>query len=185
MSSLTLSPDARSKLAEQVSQNDTFIHSFHAANGMICAMAYVIIEQCAEAISVRVELGDSVNTVTLGRHQNTAELVALLLEELASGVSPSTLLGGNRSLLVKDTESVLREAVRLGQGSYCIPAGRVEQLGLLLQPSNSDPSRTVFRFELDSNGITLPLLLPSDRELAYELLSGCVQELIANYRYAA
>ena len=88
-------------------------------------------------------------------------------------------------LVVSDVESVLRDAVRLRQGSYYLPAEGVEQLGLLLHPSRSDPARTVFRFELDSVGLTLPLLLPSNQVLAYELLSGCVQELIANYRCAA
>ena len=185
MYTLILSPDARSQLAGQVTQNGTFIHSLHAGNGVICAMAYVVIEQCANTVSVRVELGDSVNSITLTHRKDTAERVAIFLEELANGVSPSSVPEVDEYLLVSDLESMLREAIRLRQGTYYLPAEGVEELGLLLHPSCSDPTRTVFRFELDSVGLTLPLLLPSDRVLAYELLSGCVQELVANYRCAA
>lgn len=185
MNTLNLSPDARSQLAGQVTQNGTFIHSLRADSGLICATAYVVIEQCSNAVSVRVELGDSVNTITLANRKDTAERVALFLEELATGVTPSSVPEVDEYLLVSDMESVLRDAVRLRKGAYHLPADGVEHLGLLLHPSSSDPSRTVFRFELDSVGLTLPLLLPSDRVLAYELLSGCVQELIANYRSAA
>lgn len=185
MNTLILSPDARSKLAGQVSLNGAFIHSLQSGNGVICAMANVVIEQCHSAVSVRVELGDSVNSITLKRQENTAERIAVFLEELANGVSPSSVPEIEEHLLVSDMESMLRDAVRLRQGTYYLPAEGIEQLCLLLHPSNSDPVRTVFRFELDSVGLTLPLLLPNDRGLAYELLSGCVQELIANYRYAA
>lgn len=185
MHTITLSPETCSQIAEQVTQNGTFIHPLHADHGVICAMAYVTIEQCANAVSVRVELGDSVNTITLAHRKDTAERVALFLEELANGVSPSRVPEVDEYLLVSDMESVLRDAVRLRKGAYHLPADGIDHLGLLLHPSISDPSRTVFRFELDSVGLTLPLLLPSDRVLAYELLSGCVQELIANYRCAA
>ena len=185
MYTLILSPGARSQLAKQITRNGTFIHSLHACNGMICAMAYVVIEQCADTVSVRVELGDSVNSITLTQGAGISERVALFLEELARGGAPCSMQGGSEHLVVSDVESVLRDAVRLRNGSYVLPAEGVEQLGLLLHPSCSDPARTVFRFELDSVGLTLPLLLPSDQVLAYELLSGCVQELIANYRCAA
>ena len=185
MHTLILSSDTRSQLAEQITQNGTFIHSLHAPNGMIFAMAYVVIEQSVSAVSVRVELGDSVNSLTLPQRADNAERVAFFLEELASGASPSRVREVDAHPVGSDVESVLRDAVRLRQGSYYLPAEGVEQLGLLLHPSCSDPARTVFRFEMDSVGLTLPLLLPSNQALAYELLSGCVQELIANYRCAA
>lgn len=185
MHTLNLSSDTRSQLAEQITQNGTFIHSLHAPNGMICAMAYVVIEQSVSAVSVRVELGDSVNSLTLPERADNAERVAFFLEELANGATPSNVREVDAHPAGSDVESVLRDAVRLRQGSYHLPAEGVEQLGLLLHPSCSDPARTVFRFELDSVGLTLPLLLPSNQALAYELLSGCVQELIANYRCAA
>ncbi|MVV51895.1 hypothetical protein EJA72_27180 [Pseudomonas sp. PB120] len=185
MNTLNLSSDSRSQLTWQVSQNGTFPHPLHNENGVSCATAYVVIEQCARAVSVRVELGDSVNTITLAHRKNTAERVALYLEELANGVSLRSVPEVDEYLLVSGMESVLLAAVRLRKGTYHLPADGIEHLDLLLHPSNSDPSRTVFRFELDSVGLTLPLLLPNDRVLAYELLSGCVQELIANYRCAA
>ena len=185
MNTLNLSPDARSQLVGQLTQNGTFTHSLRADNGVICATANVVIEQCTSAVSVRVELSDSVNTITLAHREDTAERVARFLEELANGVTPSSVPEVDEHLLMSDLESMLREAVRLHQGTYYLPADGIEHLSLLLQPSSSDPMRTVFRFELDSVGLTLPLLLPSDRVLAYELLSGCVHELIANYRCAA
>ena len=185
MYTLILSPDARSQLAGQVTQTGTFIHSLHAGNGVICGMAYVVIEQCAGAVSVRVEFGNSVNSITLTQRKDTAERVAIFLEELANDISPGNVQEVGEHLLVSDVESVLRDAVQQLKGTYYLPAEGIEQLGLVLHPSCSDPTRTVFRFELDSVGLTLPLLLPNDRVLAYELLSGCVQELIANYRCAA
>ena len=77
---------------------------------------------------------------------------------------------------------MLREALRQQQGTYELPVDQIENLWLMLRPSAADPSRTVFHFELDSVGITLPLRLPSDRGQAYELLSACVQEFVATYR---
>ena len=185
MHTLNLSPYVRLELAGQVNQNGTFIHSLHSHNGVICAMAYVVIEQSVGVVSVRVELGDSVNSITLHDSDDNAERIATLLEELAGGVSNFCVQGGEKHILVSDVECMLREAVRQRKGTYDLPAEGIEQLCLVLHPSSSDPSRTVFRFELDSVGLTLPLLLPNDRVLAYELLSGCVQELIANYRCAA
>ncbi|WDG80012.1 hypothetical protein PUP68_07465 [Pseudomonas chlororaphis] len=185
MYTLTLPPDARSRLSDQIITNGEFAHSLYAENDVSYATAYIVVEQCAKAVLVRVALGSSVNTITLVQRKDTGERVARFLEELANGVSPSTVPEDGEHLLVSDTELVLREAVRLRQGTYYLPAEGGEYLCLLLCPSTSDPTRSVFRFELDSIGITLPLLLPCDRGQAFELLAGCVQELIANYRCAA
>lgn len=185
MYTLSLSPDARSQLSVQVNTNGAFSHPLYANNGVMYATAYIVIEQCAKAVSIRVELGSSVNTITLVQRKDTGERIAQFLEELANGVTPSTVAEAGEHLLVSDTELMLREAVRLRQGTFYLPAEGIEYLCLLLSPSASDPARTVFRFELDSVGLTLPLLLPCDRTQAFELLSGCVQELIANYRCAA
>ena len=182
---LSLSPDARSQLSAQVNMNGAFSHSLYAENGVIYATARIVVEQCSKAVSVRVELGSSVNSITLAHRKDTGDRIARFLEELANGVSPSTVPEVGEHLLVSDTELILRDAVRHRRGTYCLPAEGVECLCLLLSPSASDPTRTVFRFELDNVGITLPLLLPCDREQAFELLAGCVQELVANYRCAA
>lgn len=185
MNTLILSPDARSQLAGQVTQNGTFIHALHAANGLIIATAYVTVEQCEAAVEVRVELGDSVNFITLARRADTAERVACFLEELANGATVSMVPEIDEHLLVGDLESTLRDAVRRGQGAFYLPVEELDALCLLLHPATSDPHRAVFRFELADASLTLPLLLPTDRTLAYELLAGCVRELVANYRSSA
>lgn len=181
MHTVTLSTSARSQLAGQISQNGTFAHHLYAENGQHCATAHIVVEQCTDAVQVTVEIGDSRNNITLARREDTGERTALFLEQLANGV-PCTVPAPGEYELVSDMESMLRNAVRLRQGTYYLPTEDVEDLTLLLTPSNSDPERAVFRFEMDSFGLTLPLLLPCDRVQAYELLASCVQELIANYR---
>lgn len=185
MNAFTLSPLARLQLAEQVSQNGAFTHSLHANDRALNASACVVIEQCLSAVAVRVEMGDSVNSITLARRADTSERVALFLEGLANGVSPSSVPEVEEYLLMSDLEQTLRDALQQRQGTFYLPSEDVEYLCLLLAPSSSDSARTVFRFELDSVGLTLPLILPVDSEQAYELLAGCVQELIATYRCAA
>lgn len=122
MYTLTLPPDARSRLSDQIITNGEFAHSLYAENDVSYATAYIVVEQCAKAVLVRVALGSSVNTITLVQRKDTGERVARFLEELANGVSPSTVPEDGEHLLVSDTELVLREAVRLRQGTYYLPA---------------------------------------------------------------
>jgi len=84
MYALSLSPDARSQLALQVTESGTFSHALYAENGICYATAYVVIEQGAGAISVQVRLGSSVNSITLKRRKDSAERLAEFLEELAN-----------------------------------------------------------------------------------------------------
>jgi hypothetical protein len=184
MNTLTLSSASRSALAGQAAQNGTFYHGLRDARGLIRCMAFVIIEQCDAATHVRVELGDSVNSLTLARRADTGERIVHFLEELANGVSPSGVPEVDEYQLVGDLELTLRDAVRVGRGTYYLPVDDID-LCLLLWLAQSNTRRTTFRFELNGEGLTLPLLLPSDRQIAYELLSACVQELIANYRSSA
>jgi hypothetical protein len=185
MNTLTLSPDARSQLAEQISQDGTFIHGLCNSQGLTVALAYVVIEQCGAAIQVRIELGETRNSLTLARCEATATCVAHFIEKLANGGSPSTAADVEQ-LQIGDLEALLREAIRVGQGTYCLPAGDTDLgLYLMLSPASSDPRRAVFRFELSDENLTLPMLLPTDPDQAYELLESCVRELIANYRSSA
>lgn len=80
-------------------------------------------------------MGDSVNSITLTHRKDTAERVAIFLEELANGVSPSSVPEVDEYLLVSDLESMLREAIRLRQGTYYLPAEGVEELGLYCIPA--------------------------------------------------
>ncbi|MFC0669434.1 hypothetical protein ACFSKY_06445 [Azotobacter chroococcum] len=184
MNTVTLPSAARLQLAEQIVKNGTFIHGLANAQGVICCMAFVTVEQCDAATQVRVELGDSVNSVTLARRDDTGERVARFLEDVANGVTPSIVPEVDEYLLVGDLELTLREAIRLGRGSHYLPVDYLD-LCLLLNPAFTDRQRTAFRFEVNGASLTLPLLLPTDRKLAYELLVACVHELVANYRSSA
>ena len=83
MYALCLSPDARSQLSDQVTQNGTFSHHFFAEDGRCCATAVVAIEQGLEAVSVQVRLGSTVNSLTIPKTDHVAERIACFLEELA------------------------------------------------------------------------------------------------------
>lgn len=178
---LSLSPDSRSALAEQVTQNGRFIHGLCSPTGLIVAKAFLSIEQCDAAIAVRIDLGYTVNSLTLRRGPDASERVARFLEELASGVSPSSVPEVDEYLLIDDIERMLREAISLGRGTYQIASDELD-LCVLLWPADG---RTAFRFELNGLNATLPLYLPGDRQMAYELLRACTQELVANYRSGA
>lgn len=186
MSSLSLSQDSRDQLVAQVGQNGTFVHGLHNAQGVIVAVAYVVIEQCDRAVGLKVVLGDSRNSLTLARRDDTAQRAARFIEEVAAG-EPISVPEVDEYLLVSELEAMLREAIRLGHGTYYLPD---EQdlgldLALALRPASSDLRRSIFYFEMHGRVITLPLLLPTDRQQAYRLLTDCVRELIANYRSAA
>ena len=83
MYALCLSPDARSQLSDQVTQNGTFSHHLFARDGRCCATAIVAIEQGLEAVSVQVRLGSTVNSLTIPKTEHVFERIACLLEELA------------------------------------------------------------------------------------------------------
>ncbi|UBM24227.1 hypothetical protein K8374_17885 [Pseudomonas sp. p1(2021b)] len=184
---LRLSLASRHALARQVGVNGTYHHDLHdAVTTEIRATARVVIEQCCDGVTARVELGESVNTITLAQREDNGTRLAVFIESLANDVAvPIGTLEEGETQLASDLEAMLRDAVRERRGSYYLPVEGVESLALLLRQSAFDPKRVAFRFELDGVCLTLPVLLPNDRELAYALLSGCVQEFVANYRIAA
>lgn len=181
MHALYLPPSARWRLSQQITQSGVFLHNLYDDNGVSCATATIAIEQCERAVSMRVELGDSINSITLAKRKDTGVRAVRFFEDLLSGVTVSTVPEVDEYLLVSDLELTLREALRLQRGTYELPVEGIESLWLMLRSSASESARTVFHFELDSVGITLPLRLPADRVQAYELLSACVQEFVATY----
>ena len=182
MQTLHLPLSAKGQLFQQITQNGVFVHNLSDDKGVSFAKAAITIEQCERAVSMRVELGDSINSITLARRKDTGQRAVRFLEDLLNGVGVSTVPEVDEYLLVSDLELILREAVRLQRGTHELPLEEIENLWLVLRPSAGVPGRTVFQFELDSVGITLPLRLPSDPGHAYELLSACVQEFVATYR---
>lgn len=185
--SFRLSLLSRHELARQVGLNGTYRHNLHdSVTSEVRATARVVIEQCCDGITARVELGESVNSITLGKREDNGTRLAVFIESLANGVAlPIGIPEVGEDLLVSDLESMLRDAVRVRRGTYYLSVDGVESLALLLRQSECDPKRVAFRFEFDGVCLTLPVLLPNDRELAYELLNGCVQEFVANYRTVA
>jgi hypothetical protein len=185
MNTLSLSPAGRPYLAEQVTQNGTFTHLLRDQQGIVRDSARLIIEQCDKAISVRIELGECRNSITLARRADAGERLARFVEEIANGVTPSSVPEVDEYLLVSDEEKMLREAIRLGRGTYYLFIEDEFELCLRLRPGFFEPERSTFFFELNGERLTLPLMLPADRQRAYELLAGCVQDLVANYRSGA
>lgn len=189
MHTLMLRSHARRLLASQVTQNGTFEHVLvSTAHPAVQTNATLLIEQCHRGISIEVKLGESRHTISikLAKREDIGERVAAFLEDVANGICPSTVAEVDEYLLATDTEKTLRNAIRLQCGTHelALEETGLESLYLLLRQSVSEPTRAVFYFELDGVNLTLPLLLPTDRELAYDLLNGCVQELSANYRVA-
>jgi hypothetical protein len=185
MNTLTLSPAGRPYLAEQATQNGTFTHLLRDAQGIVRGMANVIVEQCDQAISVQVELGDSRNSITLARRADAGERIARFVEEIANGVETSSVPEADEHELVSEEEAMLRDAIRLGRGTYYLPTPEDFDLCLCLRPHMFEQAVTNFRFELNDEVMTLWARLPADRQRAYELLAGCVRALVANYRSGA
>lgn len=189
MHTLTLRPYARQLLASQVTQNGTFeLVLVSAAYPSVRTIATLFIEQCHRGISLEVKMGESRHSmsITLAKGEDAGKRAAAFVEDVANGICPSSVAVVDEHLLVTDTEKTLRVAIRRQCGTYELAQDEtgLESLCLVLQPSISAPRRAAFYFELDFVKLTLPLRLPTDRELAYDLLSGCVQELAANYRIA-
>lgn len=181
--SLSLPADSRALLGDQVAQNGTFLHGLRNAQGVIVAMAYTLIEQCGTNILVRIELGDSCNSLTLPRNDTTADRLADFIEELANTSSPTTLTLLGAEWQGRPIDYVLRDALQQGEGSYPLPDdGQDLDVTLVLNPSAVDPRRVYFFFEMHGRLVSLPVRLPLDRLAAFRLLSQCSQDLMANYR---
>lgn len=184
---LRLSLLSRHEIARQVALSGTYQHDLHdSVTSAVRAKVRVTIEQCCDGITARVELGESVNTITLAKREDNGGRLAVFIESLANGTSlPVGIPEEGENLLVSDLEAMLRDAVRMQRGTFYLPVVGVEDLALLIRQSCADPKRVAFLFELEGSLLTLPALLPCDRTQAYELLNGCVAELVANYRTAA
>lgn len=179
----TLHPNCRQWLADNIEDSQRRLLTLCGPFGTVVAMFPVAIEQCDAAIHARIECGDTVNEITLRRGANTAARLARFIEEIANGVSPSSVPEVDEDELASELEIALRQAISLGHGTHYLP---VDDISLCLLLHKNSSGRTSFRIELNEQAVTLPLLLPTSRQRSYELLNACVQELLANYRsYAA
>lgn len=185
MTTLTLSPAGRPYLAEQATKNGTFTHLLRDANGVVCGMVNISIEQCDQAISVRVEIGDGCHSTTLPRGDDAGERIARFVEFIANGEQDYGLVEVDEQEQLSDLEVMLRDAIRRGSGNYHLPSEDDFDLCLSLRPGIYEPHRPLFRFEMNGEVLTMWTHLPADHQLAYELLAGCVRDLFANYRNVA
>lgn len=184
---LCLSSTSRDAVTVQASLSGTYQYELvDAATSEHVVEARVSIEQCSKGMTARVELADSVNTITFASRGDNAARLSVFIESLANDIDlPENFLRVDEHLSVGDLESTLRDAIREKRGTFYLPVDGLEDLALLIRPSAFDPKRVSFKFELEGNYLTLPVLMPADRNAAYDLISGCVKELIANYRVAA
>jgi hypothetical protein len=183
MQVFTLSSEARQTLAGQIARNGHFSHHLgtdhtEGQGPKHWLIVNLDIEQCGADVSVRVQMRGTINSLTIPQSTHAASRIASFLEELANGDAPEA-----PHCLRNTMESILWNAICQRQGVYSLSASGVDDLGISLSPATR-PGRVIFRFEMSGMGLTLPLLLPNDQEQALELLSGCVQELVANYRGA-
>lgn len=181
--SLQLAPSSHQILVRQINLHGTYCHDvYDCVTGALRATARIAIEPCQDDITVRIELGDSVNTITLDQHADNASRIVALVESLANGVDlPIGFSEGSVHPLIDGLESMVRDAVRERRGTWYLPIEGFEGLALLIRQSRLDPTRVSFQFELNGVSLTPPLMLPRDRALAFELLNGCVQEFVACY----
>jgi hypothetical protein len=184
MLTFTLSSEARQRLAGQIAENGLFTHVLGVDHSegpgpKHWLIVNLDIEQCGADVSVSAEMRGTKNSLTIPRNIEAGFQVASFIEELANGHAPDS-----PHTLKHAMESILRKAIHRRQGVYSLSASGMDDLGLSLSPATR-PGRVIFRFEMSGVGLTLPLLLPSDQEQALELLSGCVRELVANFRSVA
>lgn len=89
---LTLSSESRSQLADNIRKNGSFSvtlvsAAMHGGIRHMAAQAKVTVEKSGPEVAFKVTLGDTVNTFTLARGRATPSHVAVMLEDLANGVS--------------------------------------------------------------------------------------------------
>lgn len=169
----SLSYDARARLAEQVKQNGVFPLSLVCNYAPSFLIANLTIEQCGSDVAVQVRLGETLNTLTVGHLDDTVYRVERFLEELANAHYERMA----QPILDRDLEFLLRNAANSARGLYLLPQSGMHNLKLLLTAAADDEDQTYFRFLLGGAGISAPILMPSDPDKAYELLSNFVREV--------
>ncbi|RMM00526.1 hypothetical protein APX70_04570, partial [Pseudomonas syringae pv. maculicola] len=163
----SLSFDARAQLAEHVKQNGIFPLSLVCNYAPSVLLAHLTIEQCGSDVAVQVRLGETVNTLTVGLLNDTAQRVEGFVEELANAHYERMA----QPVFDRDLEFLLRNAATSHRGLYLLPQSGMHDLRLLLTAANDNSEQTYFRFLLGGAGISAPMLMPADPHKAYELLS--------------
>ncbi len=179
MNALTLSHANRAMLAEQAVSNGTFLHQLRDAQGNARVIATIAIEQCDQAISVRLEMADTRNQITISRRDDAGERIACFVEDVANGKTPSAVPELHEAELIDCQEVMLREAIRLGRGTYYLAIEGELDLCLLVRAGAS--GRPEFCFEMHEQPLMRWIPLLADRQLAYEQLCLYVRELTSNY----
>src|SRR5690606_34133548 len=112
------------RLQAQVRLNGTFHHRLMAENPRRSVHATVEMEQCTQGLHVRVTHNGNRHSlgVTLSKQRHdTAARVARFIEDAVNG-DASDVPDADEYLLVSDIEVVLRQALRMGRGTYQLPA---------------------------------------------------------------
>lgn len=177
MSQLALTTPGFIRLQAQVALNGTFTHTLSNTERVSVA-AQVSIEQCAQAIDVRVRIGNTANSVSLDKYRtDNGKRVAHFIEQIVNGHALTNVPDVDEYLLVTDLERTLRQALRRGHGTYYLPADELEPC--LLIRRNRFGGYTA---QIELHGAACMLTLPADTRRAYAMLADNLRRFLTGYR---
>jgi len=180
MSRLLLNATAFIRLQAQVRLNGTFQHRLMAEHPRRSVLVTVAIEQCARALHAEVTHNGTRNAVTLDRQRrDNAARLAQFIEETVNGDPYSYVPAGDEHLLVSNIERVLRQAIRYGQGTYLFDA---DDLWPTLDISRNPHGSYIAQIRLAD--ATSMIVLPADKQRAYDRLASHLQQFLQGYRDA-
>jgi hypothetical protein len=172
MSLLTLTTPGFIRLQAQVALNGTFTHTLSNAE-RISVIAQVTIEQCKQAIDVRVRIGNTANSLQLPKHRtDNGNRVARFIQQIANGRS-----NADEFPLASELERTLRQALRKGHGTYYLPADELEPT--LLIRRNRSGGHTA---QINLHGAACMLTLPADTQRAHAMLVDNLRRFLTGYR---
>lgn len=179
MNRLLLNATAFMRLQAQVRLNGTFHHRLMAENPRRSVYATVAIEQCTQGLHVTVTHNGNRHSlgVALDKKRNdNAARVARFIEDAVNG-DTSNVPEVDEYLLISDMEIVLRQALRMGRGTYQLPADELEPELLI---SRNPHGSYIAQIRLED--ATSMIVLPADGQRAYDRLASHLQQFLQGYR---
>tara|TARA_Y100001951_G_C11297089_1_gene276451 strand:+ start:2676 stop:3233 length:558 start_codon:yes stop_codon:yes gene_type:complete len=180
MSRLQLNAAALIRLQAQVRLTGTFHHRLMAEHPRRSVQASVAIEQCTKALRVEVTHNGTRNTVTLDRQrQDNPARLARFIEETVNGDTLSSVPETGGWQLVSNIEVVLRQAIRVGSGTFIFDADDLQpELVISRNPHGSHIA------QIRLNDATSMIALPADPQRAYIQLADHLHSFLHGYRDA-
>lgn len=181
MSRLKLSDQSKQLLTAQVRLTGAFHHDLKTGTGTNF-QATAEFDQCTSAIHLAVAIGGTRNSVTMDRkHRNNGRRAARFIEACANGgVESLSLNEAGEHELATDAEIMLRHAVRTGKGSYYPRLAGIEDLRLIVTPTQ----RGALVATLETDDASAQILLPRSPGEAYAVLTEHLERFITGHRMA-